>query len=698
ALDQGRVAEIWVPASKERGSGYVLCNGCLVTAYHVIKGHRNQGIQFRLLRDYQTHPNKWMNANIVWPSEEGNFDLALLKFDSDEYAQDKLVDVKQLNLSRETRYQICGFPSFRKREENGKTIIDPYAPQGTIQALTQPKKQGELLLAVDGPVPDEMEDWKGISGSVVFTDDGFWAGVVLQGPKQLKGKQLESIAIDHVINADPSFNACLRSHFRQELVCRDVERETAEHTYDLELELRALKRRKNLIEIESAENQKETAQLDWAIEERQRQLQNRKYDDRYQIEVSTLPKQRLLVLLEDIESSHSDVLWLAWQSVGLHQNWRQSLTVQDIHTLLLGYKETDRLDVFLTEIYTQLTNNQGNQHLPELKELAQVICNVDLEQAASTEQANLQQQSSGRKSTPSGDGVLLIKLDANTAFNQFPASYRVNAWMVSDRQAYEERFQNLEEGASQTIREVDEARPIVQEASVEAQTKETQAEDIKQGLSEIVASVWKKQGLKKLQPQIVFYVPVQLMEVDFHNIEYSARGDILGRKVPVFVSCVERYDDVNDVLGDYRDDWLDRWQVFKDYCDEPLSSHLQIYELQEDDPVDVTCPKKLLHWLERKDDQAQRYVAGLGFHSPYRDMIEVFKNFLLNGLPIVFWPHRMMDLPELTALQGCMNEMSSRLLPAIKKYRISGTTDDAGAVSMLLDNPYLPPPDCEFDY
>ncbi|MEM7771031.1 MAG: hypothetical protein AAF327_11040, partial [Cyanobacteria bacterium P01_A01_bin.37] len=140
ALDQGRVAEIWVPSSKERGSGYVLCNGCLVTAYHVIKDHRNQGIEFRLLRDYQTYPDQWSTAQVIWQSEKDDFDLVLLKFHPSGDTQDQLVSVKQLNLSHETRYQICGFPSFRKREENGKTIIDPYAPQGTIQALTQPKK------------------------------------------------------------------------------------------------------------------------------------------------------------------------------------------------------------------------------------------------------------------------------------------------------------------------------------------------------------------------------------------------------------------------------------------------------------------------------------------------------------------------------------------------------------------------------
>jgi hypothetical protein len=269
---------------------------------------------------------------------------------------------------------------------------------------------------------------------------------------------------------------------------------------------------------------------------------------------------------------------------------------------------------------------------------------------------------------------------------------------VGDRQAYEERFQSLEEGASQSISEEDEASPIVEGALVEAQTKETQADDIRHALSEIIASIWKEQGLRKLQPQVVFYVPVELMKVDFHNIKWGKRGDILGRKVPVFVSCIERYDDVDGELGDYREDWVERWQVLKDYWNEPLSSHLHICESKGPDPVDVTCPEKLLRWLERRDQRARRALAGLGFHSPYRDLISVFENFMLNGLPIVFWPSREMDQTELTELQGCMNEVSSQLLPAIKQYRINGTPHDAGAISMLLDNPYLPPPDCEFDY
>ena len=65
-LNEERVAEIWVPASKERGTGYLLCNGCLLTAHHVIEGHDSGLIDFRLMEDYEQDRNHWTSAKVIW--------------------------------------------------------------------------------------------------------------------------------------------------------------------------------------------------------------------------------------------------------------------------------------------------------------------------------------------------------------------------------------------------------------------------------------------------------------------------------------------------------------------------------------------------------------------------------------------------------------------------------------------------------
>ena len=119
-LDQKRVAEIWVPSTSERGSGYVLCQGCLLTAFHVVKGSAQirgqKDIEFRLLGDQ----SQWLNAEILWKDE--GLDLALLQFTEALPFPAPLPKVASQDFTQRRDCDACGFPSFGVVTDYKRTV------------------------------------------------------------------------------------------------------------------------------------------------------------------------------------------------------------------------------------------------------------------------------------------------------------------------------------------------------------------------------------------------------------------------------------------------------------------------------------------------------------------------------------------------------------------------------------------------
>ena len=223
-----------------------------------------------------------------------------------------------------------------------------------------------------------------------------------------------------------------------------------------------------------------------------------------------------------------------------------------------------------------------------------------------------------------------------------------------------------------------------------------QAKTIKQEVSKLLTKLWENRslGLQRLVPGMIFCVPMQLLEIDFQNIELG-EFSILGLELPVSVSCLDRYE--NAALNKYRDSWILRWRVLEDFREESCYSHLEEYREEE---VDISCPRALHRWLLRKDGSRNvgRKVTGIGFYTPYKQLAKVFRNFLVNGLPIIFWPKHSLNAADIDRLRTLLKVFPSQPLSTFMDFRIASNHDDAGPVSVLLDNPYLPPPDSEVDY
>jgi hypothetical protein len=677
-IDQDRVVEIVAIGTPESrsGTGYLLCNGCVLTAQHVIEGHANKEIKCRQLGRYRNGQTERTAAEVVW--EDAALDLALLRVTWKPDGNTCLPKVRKIDLDQDVRCRAYGFPKFMKEKQQEITTYNPYVVQGRIKPLAS-KKQGELHIDIEGANPGDMDGWKGISGAAIFSeDDGYLVGVVTEGPKALSGGLLKGMTIENAIAADPNFAACIKEFCQQELQCLDIEKANALETFELELELAALKVTKEV----------NATRYELAIEDKQSCLSNLNQRGQDDSVLSSLPKCQLLRLLSDIETSSKEIFWEAWRCSPASDVTKNDIPVKQAYAILWSLKDSTQVHNFLSILY-QLLDKQGSQnnYLEPLTKLTKAVCGQAINQSL-----NLIKETE----PVLVGGSLLIKIKSFHSPNDSSVSYKLTVWLIRNRQIYQERFRKSENQAvdlSGFSEKLVNGLPI----EIASGNPDIQATVLKRELSTVVTELWENRslGIQKLKPEVIFCVPMQLLEVDFQNVELGELS-VLGLELPVSVSCLERYE--NETLSKYRQSWLDRWQVLEDFHDEYCSSHLETHDVGT---VDITCPRRLRKWLLQKDEarKSTRRVAGMGFYLPYNELSKVFRNLLINGLPIVFWPKHSLSEPGINDLRNSLKVIPSNTLVAVKKYRIdSQDNDDAGPISILLDNPYLPPPDCEIDY
>lgn len=199
AFEPLQVAEIWVKATKSRGTGYLLCSGCLITACHVVKDCPATGVSFRLLGDFQQDPDRWLQSIQIWCDEE--FDLALVFFDRKTPCyldrEVSLPPIARLAPNEPVSCQSRGFPAFAQSE--GRYRDHPL--KGTLQLPVSIKNPALANFQVEDPIPSTgMEAWKGYSGSPVFAQNGLLVGIVTQGFEEFRGEVIEVLSIGWILN------------------------------------------------------------------------------------------------------------------------------------------------------------------------------------------------------------------------------------------------------------------------------------------------------------------------------------------------------------------------------------------------------------------------------------------------------------------------------------------------------------------
>ena len=476
---------------------------------------------------------------------------------------------------------------------------------------------------------------------------------------------------------NPSFADCVEQLSHQKLHCLDVEKAKASEAFDLELELAALTVKKEV----------RATRYKLAIEDKQDRLNKLNQRGLDASALSSLPKGQLLRLLSEIETANKEIFWEAWRCSPASDVTKNDIPVKQAYAILWSLKDTAQVHHFLSILHQLIeAKNFQSHYLEPLSKLTRSVCGHEIDQELVLAEET--------ESNAVGSS-LLAKLKSNSTPRDSVVSYALTIWLIKDRQAYQARFRALE---TPTVNLSSYSTKLLDGEAIEIASSDltAQAQAMKHKLSGIFTQLWKNPslGLQELLPEVVFCVPMHLLEIDFQNIELGELS-VLGLELPVSVSCLERYE--SEALNTYRKNWLDRWQVLEDYRNEHCSFH---FETHDKNKVDVTCPRKLHKWLLQRDGTrtSGRRVAGMGFYLPYSGLSKVFRNLIINGLPVVFWPKHDLNENGVSGLKNSLKVIPSNTLLAIKQYRISSEDDDAGPVSILLDNPYLPPPDCEIDY
>lgn len=180
-MEPNRVAEVFVSgeSSQAFGSGYLIAPGVVLTVNHVIApalGNDKGRVEVRFIGDWKQGRRDWQTARIYWHNEAR--DLALLKL-VDQAAGYQAGPDKFCQVARRSRTpldcSLIGFPRVLNREEENDTeeVKAEFLPHTAM-------KEGRLHLLVKSRTPDRQEDWTGISGAAVFSNDAVLMGVVIE--------------------------------------------------------------------------------------------------------------------------------------------------------------------------------------------------------------------------------------------------------------------------------------------------------------------------------------------------------------------------------------------------------------------------------------------------------------------------------------------------------------------------------------
>jgi len=206
-MDERRVAELYNQKQKTGGTGYLITEGLILTAHHIIAPINEDGIlqtdyDVRFVGDYEQGKVEWLEKGcyLCWDNKE--LDLALLKLVKGKPAFLSSQDSPATRFGKLPLETLVAkgtdFPVVQKIENRN----NPEPLRGNLSRLAA-IKEGQLRLEVTSPIPKQADEWKGISGTVLFVDN-FLVGVIVETNKSFAEKALWATPIS-VIAKDPDF-------------------------------------------------------------------------------------------------------------------------------------------------------------------------------------------------------------------------------------------------------------------------------------------------------------------------------------------------------------------------------------------------------------------------------------------------------------------------------------------------------------
>ena len=185
-----RVVEVWAAGQDGKGfcgSGWIIGNRGVLTAYHVLKSFISKSpgvIEVRL--GAESRPSAWYECTTLWANP--HLDIALL-----EIVEPGILAFDDPSpVLAETGNQpilgcdIIGFPDAERRPDGLRNIEQV---EGTL--LPAGGGRGRMLhFEVHGSVPEESALWRGISGGGVRDEHGRLIGVVVRARSDRQNRRL----------------------------------------------------------------------------------------------------------------------------------------------------------------------------------------------------------------------------------------------------------------------------------------------------------------------------------------------------------------------------------------------------------------------------------------------------------------------------------------------------------------------------
>jgi hypothetical protein len=204
-MDERRAVEIYVPHTSRGGSGYLIDDVLILTAYHIVahpveSDASSPEIRYdiRFVGDFEEGEAAWRDAGASLRWYDPECDIALL-----EYASVKpkfmVANVPPISLFAELGGEtVCacgiGFPKIQKIQERQ----NPEPVEGRLSRIAGLNEK-QLRLQVTSLIPSSADEWAGISGTALFVD-AYCVGVIVETNKGFREKALWATPISRVLS------------------------------------------------------------------------------------------------------------------------------------------------------------------------------------------------------------------------------------------------------------------------------------------------------------------------------------------------------------------------------------------------------------------------------------------------------------------------------------------------------------------
>jgi hypothetical protein len=180
----------------------VIAPGLILTAAHVVLPEDGSVVEVHGLVEVRDLTGALAAAEVIW--HDADLDAVLLRTDRVVGAGTSSVHWGELVCdyrARRTAGTMAGFPHGMSRAEDSQPLVnDLKVVDGHIK-LVSGSRLGTYVFEVEDAVPDQVEEWQGLSGAGVFCE-GVLVGVVLSVPPGWGNRILTVLPVNRLLSAN----------------------------------------------------------------------------------------------------------------------------------------------------------------------------------------------------------------------------------------------------------------------------------------------------------------------------------------------------------------------------------------------------------------------------------------------------------------------------------------------------------------